>query len=805
MLSILALSLALISSLGTGSSAIVSADVDSSFATSTNVQLNVTGLQAWWVSAAEEDGRLLYATSSALLASSPFIATSSPARSLVFASRANKRTHHVQGTQIPLGLGSTVFYKIVSGGTTSTEYSTPLPDNPLNALGPLLKGSISYEGGAPGNECLVSARVKKTGFVDTYSLWVNTITPAATGTFAIDITNIRQDPTNNPFSGENNFDNQFTFDTGQALHFLEVIARCDAQRFVMFSDTMNNIDKEDIDLVNIHLTVAEPPPLPTFGFVSSTAQVTEGDGGTTNLQLEVTLEPLATSSASVTISVTGGTASAGTDFGAIASPLTFAASTTVATATIPITGDLLDELDETIVLTLSIPSSGTQLGATTTATVTIVDDDDPPTLAAGATASGAENSGTIDVALTLSGASGLPISLRYTTTDATATTANGDYTGVAGVIHTIAAGDTASTISLAVTGDATYEADETFTVAIGNATTTNGAVITTAGATTVTIENDEVPTTTADPNYAGTEGTLLTIVVGAGVLVNDDGEGLSVTRTTNLVTDVATGTLTLAADGSFTYLPSGDFPHTSTSATTTFVYNFFDGRFTSANATATITVSNVNDAPVGVEDFYAVVPGQVLNKSAATGVLNNDIDVDGDNLTAILVGALTSTPSDLTAGALTFNADGSFDYDPQAFIGTATFEYRAQDPSLEFSDTTTVTLSQGPTFIMTLPDPSTVDEDSSSKDVLITLINPDSANPSIVTFSTADDTATAGSDYTAITNQTVSLGPVGGSLTATITVAVLNDASDPIREGEEQFDVKLSESASDSGGTAWRA
>ena len=417
-------------------------------------------------------------------------------------------------------------------------------------------------------------------------------------------------------------------------------------------------------------------------------------------------------------------------------------------------------------------------------------------MAAATAAAGAENSGTIDVILTLlPGASGLPISLRYTTTDGTATTADTDYTGVAGGTHTIAAGDTTSTISLAVTGDATYEADETFTVEIGNATTTNGAVTATATTTTVTIENDEVPTAAADPNYTSTEGILRTIPTSTGVLVNDDGAGLAVTRTANLVTDVATGTLALAADGSFTYLPPGDFPHTSSTATTTFVYSFFDGRFTSTNATATIVVTNVNDAPIAVSDFYAVLPGQTSTQNVAAGVLANDFDNDGDNLTAVLVGALTSTPSDLTAGSLTFNADGSFVYDPKTFVGTATFDYRAQDPSNEFSATTTVTLSQGPTWLMTV-DPSTVDEDASTKDVLLTLINPDTTTVSTAVLATENGTATAGSDYTAV-SQTVTLGGAGATST-TITITVLNDAGDPIREGIEFFTVRLATSSANS-------
>ena len=314
----------------------------------------------------------------------------------------------------------------------------------------------------------------------------------------------------------------------------------------------------------------------------------EGDSGPTNVELRIELDQV-TSTVTVAVSATGGDAAAGVDFGAIASPVTITAGNIAATATIPITGDLLDELNETIVITLSSPSAGTSIGSTSTVTVTILDDDDPPDLAAGATASGSEDAGTIGVPLTLL-ASGLPISVRYTTTVGTA--GSGDFTGVSNGFHLIAAGSTNSSIPISITNDSTYEGDETFAVEIGNATTTGAttAVTTTPTSTTVTIENDELPVASADSYGVNEDST--TTVAAPGLLSNDEGQGIAgVTRTVNLVTDVGTGTLALLTDGSFVYTTSPDFPFESTSATTTFVYNFLDGRFTSTNATATITVN----------------------------------------------------------------------------------------------------------------------------------------------------------------------------------------------------------------------
>jgi hypothetical protein len=69
------------------------------------------------------------------------------------------------------------------------------------------------------------------------------------------------------------------------------------------------------------------------------------------------------------------TATAGTDYRATATTITFAAGVTTRTVTVPILNDTLDEPNETIALTLSNPGGGATLGARSTAVLTIVDND----------------------------------------------------------------------------------------------------------------------------------------------------------------------------------------------------------------------------------------------------------------------------------------------------------------------------------------------------------------------------------------------------------------------------------------------
>ena len=79
-----------------------------------------------------------------------------------------------------------------------------------------------------------------------------------------------------------------------------------------------------------------------------------------------------------------------------------------------------------------------------------------------------------------------------------------------------------------------------------------------------------------------------------------------------------------------------------------------------------------------------------LTKTVYAGVLANDSDADGDPMTAVLV-------TNVTNGALTLNANGTFTYTPAAgFAGTDSFVYRASDGSLNSANTTaTLTVIAG--------------------------------------------------------------------------------------------------------------
>ena len=77
---------------------------------------------------------------------------------------------------------------------------------------------------------------------------------------------------------------------------------------------------------------------------------------------------------------------------------------------------------------------------------------------------------------------------------------------------------------------------------------------------------------------------------------------------------------------------------------------------------------------MAVADAATVNEGRTVTvlDSAASSVLANDTDVEGDPLTAVLV----DTPQH---GTVTLNADGTFSYTPDANETAATFSYKAND------------------------------------------------------------------------------------------------------------------------------
>ena len=206
-----------------------------------------------------------------------------------------------------------------------------------------------------------------------------------------------------------------------------------------------------------------------------------------------------------------------------------------------------------------------------------------------------------------------------------------------------------------------------------------GAPVTPPSDVPVTPRND-APVAVSDAYTVG-EGDTLTVSA-PGVLANDsdpDDDTLTVVPSG----EPSHGILTLAPDGSFTYVHDGS---ETTSDSFTYVAN--DGELESIPAAVIITVSAVNDPPVAANDRYSVDEGGILGVDTDSGVLANDSDPDDDLLAAVLV----REPSN---GTLTFDPGGSFTYVPDVDFRGADITYRANDGELE-SNTAAVTITVAP-------------------------------------------------------------------------------------------------------------
>ena len=227
--------------------------------------------------------------------------------------------------------------------------------------------------------------------------------------------------------------------------------------------------------------------------------VLEGDGGSTEAVFTVTLSPASELPASARYVTAAGTATAGTDYEETGGTLTFAPGETERMIRVPVYGDETLEADETFTVTLG-GAVNAELESAGVATGTIVNDDTavlaitPPVVFRAEAARGrADDVGTVRVpegdsgsrdavfTVTLSPASELPARVQYVTAAGTAT-AGTDYEETGGAL-TFAPGETERMIRVAVYGDETPEADETFTVTLSGAV---NAELRSAGAATAT-------------------------------------------------------------------------------------------------------------------------------------------------------------------------------------------------------------------------------------------------------------------------------------------------------------------------------
>ena len=341
------------------------------------------------------------------------------------------------------------------------------------------------------------------------------------------------------------------------------------------------------------------------------ASTTEGNASTKTLSFTVVLSAPAAAPVTVNWATAGVSATAGSDFVAGGGTLTFAAGQTTKAVAVSIKGDALPEANEAFAVNLTGPVNAVL--ADGEAYGVIVNDDNQPALSIGNVTrleGDAATTTAFSFPVTLSAPAAASVTVHWETADGSAT-AGGDYVAGSGTL-TFAAGQTSKTVSVTVNGDNVVEANETFRVILGGA---SGAVIAVAQGLGA-ILNDEPRA--ANDAYVVTAGAGPLTVAAPGVLANDVGVG----RTAAKITNPGHGTVSLAADGSFTYTPAAGYVGVDS-----FVYEVRAGGAAGNRAAVGITVKAAGKPTLAATVFSSsrngVIHYRIAFKNTGTAQATN--------------------------------------------------------------------------------------------------------------------------------------------------------------------------------------
>ena len=436
------------------------------------------------------------------------------------------------------------------------------------------------------------------------------------------------------------------------------------------------------------ITDNDNAPVVDFNATSSS-----GAESTSSKVLTVDLSAASGQDVTVNYSVTGTATGSGTDYTLANGTLTISAGSTSGTITIAnIVDDSADEVNETVILTLSSPTNAT-LGSDSVHTYTITDNDDAPVVDFNTTSSsGAESEASVDLTVDLSAASSQDVTVDYAVTG-TATGSGTDYTLANGTL-TISAGSTTGTITIAgIIDDSIDEANETVIVTLSNP---SNATLGSDDVHTYTITDNE-STPTIDFNTISSSGAES--VSSKAITVDLSGTSSQNVTVDYAITGTATGSGTdyTLANGTLT-ISAG-----STSGTIT-IASIVNDSLDEDNETVILTLSNPSNATLGSDSVHTytifdnddapVVDFNATSSNGAESVSTKTITVDLSAVSAknvsvnyAITGTATGSGTDYTL------ADGTLTISAGASSGTITIASIIDDSIDEANETVVLTLS----------------------------------------------------------------------------------------------------------------
>jgi hypothetical protein len=263
-------------------------------------------------------------------------------------------------------------------------------------------------------------------------------------------------------------------------------------------------------------TIVDNDPLPAVSFDATTSSADESVTSPTTVTVSLVDAngKTVTAGKRVTVSyvvIAGGSATAGVDYTLPTGTLTFAPGVSQQTIPLTLKDDGRFENNETVRIALFAPVNAT-LGNNVIHTFTILETDPPPTVSFSASSQqGSEATALVNLTVTLSATSGLPVQVDYGVTGGTAVNGGVDYSLPNGTL-TFLPGQTTRTIPLFITHDTRNESDKTIGVTLAN------PVNATLGTTTV----DTYTITDGDPSLGTAPDTRPSVGFDASTSSGDE-------------------------------------------------------------------------------------------------------------------------------------------------------------------------------------------------------------------------------------------------------------------------------------------
>ena len=492
----------------------------------------------------------------------------------------------------------------------------------------------------------------------------------------------------------------------------------------------------------------------------------------------------------VAYATTDGTAEAGSDYRDTSGTLTFKAGERSKTVLVQTLQDDMSEATETFTVRLRTPSGATVADGTGTASIT--DDDESPELTIDDAAALTEGD-TATFEVTLSGESGLPVTVEYLTSDGTAV-AGFDYTSGEGTLS-FEPGEMTKTIPVETLQDDLAEATETFTVRLS---APSGATLADRTGTASITDDDDPPELTIDDAPALTEGDTATFEV---TLSGESGLPVTVEYLTSDGTAVAgldytsgEGTLQFEPGEMTKTIPVETLQDDLAEATETFTVRLLTpSGATLADGTGTASITDDDEPPeLTIDDAAAVSEGQPAEFTVRL------------NTASGLAVSVSYRTADVTAvaGSDYRQMSGTLGFEPGETAKTVRVR-TLQDDTAEATEAFTVelhaptgaTVADGTGTVsitdddeppeLTINDAPVVSEGETAE--FTVRLGVASGMVVSVSYRTVDVTADAGFDYTQ-TSGTLRFEP--GDTIRKIGVPVLTDDR---LEGDERFSVELSD------------